>query len=85
MTADPNDPALIRDARLDAIAAVRSLLVGDGEALAVILNHAENHRELAHAAIGIAASVMTVLSPETRAAILHGWMTSAAAPDGGAV
>jgi hypothetical protein len=80
VTADPNDPAVIRDSRADATAAIRALLAGDGEGLAAVLNHTGNHRELAHAAINAAASVMTVLPEEVRAGILARWADAASRP-----
>ena len=83
MTADPNDPTVIRDARADATAAIRALLNGDGEGLAAILTYTGNHRELAHAAIGAAASVLTVLPEQVRAGILAGWAADASRPTNG--
>ena len=80
MTADPNDPAVIRDARADATAAIRALGENDGEGLAAILDHTGNHRELAHAAINAAASVLTVLPEPVRAGILARWADAASRP-----
>ena len=81
----PNDPEAIRDARRDAIACVRALLHGDGEGLAAILNGCTDFRELAHAAIGACASVLTVLPEAQREAILARWTAEASRPTGDAV
>ena len=78
-----DDPEAIRDGRADAIACVRALLDGDGEGLAAVLNGCTNHRELLHAALGIAASVMTVLPEAEREAILARWAAEASRPGGG--
>ena len=65
---DTNDP--LRDARADAVALVRSLVLGDAAATTAVLAMTEDPAALAHATAAIAASVMVLLPPEFRVAQL---------------
>lgn len=74
---------IIQQARLDAVAVVRAALNNDEPAIELLLNLSPDPREMAHAACGLAASLLALLEPEQRQRILDGMTAAAlATPDG---
>lgn len=72
----------VRQARLDAIAGTRAILAGDEDGLQALLRLTDDPRAMAHAACGLAASLLYLMPDERRTRVLDGLTASALGPDG---
>lgn len=67
----------VRTARLDALGAVRAILADRTDDVDVLVQHTEDPREAFHAAVSLAASLLTLMPAQTRTNVLNG-LTEAA-------
>lgn len=72
-----DDAEARRVARLEAVAAVRSLVEGRADELDAVLSSTEDAKELAHALAGLAGSLMTLVPQDHRRRVLDGWTEAA--------
>lgn len=72
----------LRQARLDAIAGTRAILTNRPDDVTALLDLSDDVREMAHAACGLAASLLALMPDATRERILAGLTEAALGPDG---
>lgn len=79
---DMDEGEQLRQARLDALAGTRSVLRGDLDGAAVIVDTSKDVCGLARAAIGFTAALLGLMPEQQRERILDGLVEAAAGPDG---
>lgn len=72
----------VQEARLDAIAVTRCMFNGDDAGAATVLDNSPDLRELAHAACGLAGSLLFMLPEHVREHVLLMLLDAAHGPDG---